>query len=181
MISPSFIHSSFFTPTLCITTLLCLSSSSLSAVFICRPSHYHPFQLFTMSLLPSLSIFFPSLLTWPFSFSIPLCSSLKALRNYSQWSFFFSSPCLGCLSWVFGWFVRSTDVSHSGCCCQCIFPHYLTYTPMKENWLPPVFGESSLHHKHQSSKYMSLLTTFSCSPVVSVARILLSSERENSC
>lgn len=88
MFSPSFIHSSFFTLTLCIIMLLWLSSSSLSAVFICSLSHCHPFQLFTLSLSSSSSsFFFASLSPWPFSFCLPLCSSVKALRNYSQWFF----------------------------------------------------------------------------------------------
>lgn len=114
MFSPSFIHSSF------LLWLYVSSRSSSSPLSLCLQFlfvlclaiiHFN----FPLCLCPPLLLAFPSprLFPWPLSFTLPLCSSVKALRNYSQW--FFSSPCLG-LSWVLGWFLRSTKVSHSGCC-----------------------------------------------------------------
>ncbi len=118
MFRPSLIHSSFFlwlyassrsssSPlSLCLQLLfvLCVIIIHFNFSFYLRP------LFLPASLCPSLSLtrFFPTLLRR---------SSVKALRNYSQWFF----PCLG-FSWVLGWFVRSTKVSRSGCCREYISP-----------------------------------------------------------
>lgn len=104
-----------FTLTLCILTLLFLSVSTsyLLSVSLSSISTF----LYTSLSSSSSSVFFPPRLPLPDPFLSPslfVPLSVKALRNYSQWFF----PCLG-LSWVLGWFVRSSKVS---CCCEYISP-----------------------------------------------------------
>lgn len=96
-----------------------------------------------------------SLSPWPFSFCLPLCSSVKALRNYSQW--FFSpawawSECLAELWAAPAWATAPAAAS--------IFTYYLSCTSMEENCVPPRPGESTLKHRHQSLRCMWLLDTF---------------------
>lgn len=79
------------------------SRSSASPLPLCLPLLFVVCLMiihFNFSLCPlPLAVSFPPSPPCPFSFGLPLCSSVKALRNYSQW-FFFPLPGLDLSAWL---------------------------------------------------------------------------------
>lgn len=111
---------------------------------------------FLLCLCPPLRLAFPSppsLSPWPLSFTLPLCSSVKALRNYSQWFFFFSLPA---------WASAECSADSWGAPRSATVAAESTSPPLPQTYsicrkiASPWPGESTLQHRQQTLKCVAV-------------------------